>query len=93
MISLIAIMFQIGASSPLFEKPPSAVTVTATKPAETMPGTDGGKEDVIHCKIEPTTGTRFGKKVCMSEQEAYMAAQEAKKTLERMQGTKTLPVG
>jgi hypothetical protein len=89
--SLLVILLQIGAGSPLAEKPAPAVTITAT-PQEIMPGTQGDKDDVLHCKIIPTTGTRFGSKLCVSEAEARMTAQEAKRTLERMQGAKTLPV-
>lgn len=94
---MMAVLFQLLAGSPeptlaiADQTVPGPAPVTPATPTATSAKPDDRNE--LRCRIEPTTGSRFGKKVCSTPQEAYETSQEAKKTLERMQGAKTLPVG
>lgn len=74
----------------------TAVDQTASAPMEAPPtvaaATATGKvpEERVTCRTQTVTGSRFGKKICESQEAAKLRRQETREALERAQTQRPL---
>lgn len=61
---------------------PETTTLPFVKVAGTAP------EPTLVCRMEPVTGSRFGRRVCRSSVQTAEEAAESREMLRRMQGTR-----
>lgn len=59
---------------------------TTTLPFVKVAGT--ASEPTLVCRMEPVTGSRFGRRVCRSSVQTAEEAAESREMLRRMQGTR-----
>ena len=91
-LALAAALATSGAAPETPPPPQAAATPAAPAPAP-VAAPDKAKEEKLVCKYEMETGSRFSKKVCMTQAQAKARRDEARKAVSDIQANSAIAPG
>jgi hypothetical protein len=93
--ALLASALLLQQTPPASQSAAPATSATAEAPAETAAANTAATraEPAQTCRVEPVTGSRFGRRVCRNTAQTDEDRANSREMLRQMQGARTPPAG